>query len=165
MTEEPQIGTTDVQQGIRIPHKQEPGVAFTEPQYDRIQQKIVRNVSSATASLWLAACLLFVGCAIGGVITYLSLPDTPGNEDAVARGQVIVACVACAVVAAVCLAGHIAWYRQQRRVGHEICDDMDTHSGRERASWRKRQLPRWQRPWQWLTAWQRDADMAEPRRE
>jgi hypothetical protein len=154
--DESEIATTDVSQRLRMPQREEPGVPFSEGQYDRIQRKIVGSVSSVTASLWLTACFLFVGAGIGGFITYLSLPNVPGVEDAVVRSNVLLACMACGGFAAICMVGHVAWYRQKRSQGHDLCDEMDTHCGREKAAWRREQERPWsQRFWRWLRAGRR----------
>lgn len=128
MNDKAQFETTDVANKLKIESREEKGVALGESHYERIQRKIRESVGLTTASLWLAAGLTFLGAALGGLITLLSIPaeDTAAVE--AARGKVWVALAACVVLTLVCVIGHVGWYRNQRSVGEDICDEMDTYA-------------------------------------
>lgn len=126
--ERTQLETTDVANKLRIESREEKAVALGESHYQRIQRKIRGSVGLTSASLWLAAAFTFLGAALGGWITVASIPVQNTASVEAARGKVWVALAACVVLTIVCAIGHIGWYRNQRRAGDDICDEMDTYS-------------------------------------
>jgi hypothetical protein len=105
------------------------GVAMSEPQYERIQNRIHHEVGRGSAtSIWLALAFAFVGFGTTLMLTLATLD--PKVVSPTTKGRLQGLLIGAAAVAGLCLVMHLGKWMRDRRIGHDICHEMDIYCHR-----------------------------------
>lgn len=122
----PEVGLTHT---LMMEPREEPGATMSESQYERVQDRIKKEIRTGHgSSIWLA----FAFAAFGIGSTILITVKSMGSLGAETRGQLEVAGWASLAVIALCVFAHFMMRSRKKAIGDDICDEMDTACGRRK---------------------------------
>ncbi len=104
----------------------QPQVAMSEQHYERIQERIRREVRGThTSSIWLA-----LGLAVAGVGATLLVTISSATLSAAAKGKLEVAAWACLVVTLIFMVFHFVMWHDAKNRADDVISEMDTYNYR-----------------------------------
>jgi hypothetical protein len=109
--------------------KEEPGVAMSETQYERIQNRVRKEVAGgAASSIWLALAFAFASFGASAVLALETLDKKVVSGKV--EGRLQAGAVGAAVLVLLCLVMHVSKWRRDRVEGNDICHEMDVYCHR-----------------------------------
>lgn len=117
--------TTGVANTLTFEDHEEPGMAFSESHYERIQRRILNELGGQATTIWLALAFAFLGIAASVLVTVLALP--PGALGGEARAKLEACGWGAFALTLVCAVVHAGHSKDRKDTAQDVVDEMDTN--------------------------------------
>lgn len=126
---------TEVKQAVFIPHQTNRTAFIIEDiGYTRIQARINGEMGRADISAWLAAAFTFAGATIATFVVWIVTPAHASGLPADVKNVVGIIALCTLALSIICVLANWTLRRRAKGVAADICDEMDTYSGRKSLS-------------------------------